>query len=262
MTNEISREFRDTPETPTEVDNRLASLASSLSLHLKAKYKRTYLPNPDGPPIPGDYVLVGYEPMVGDTWEFAGAVQAQMLPASAGDIMRWLAELDAITIKRAGDAATDMMRLKAYTTRLSAYPADVVRSALFDVKPGWKFWPAWAEIEAVCDKLVAPRRAMLEAAFNPVEPKAEKPAPNGARDDVPPMDPKRADAIMESAGFTPKRMQAVQARPMARTDAELYAEKRDERPHWTELVAPDSPEMEQLRRARSANPLMNPQAAE
>jgi hypothetical protein len=70
----------------------------------------------------------------------------------------------------------------------------------------------------------------------------------------------RTEVMLQKAGFTPKRMQALHARPMARTHDELFAERTDERLHWTETVAPDSPEMEQLRRARAANPLMNPQA--
>jgi len=66
----------------------------------------------------------------------------------------------------------------------------------------------------------------------------------------------RASRIMEMAGFTPKRIDAVRSRPMARSDAELYDENKEHRPHWTETVAPDSAEMEQLRAARAANPLM------
>jgi len=255
MTTDASRDFRGTA-TAAEVDNQLASLASSLSLSLKAKYKRTYLPNPGGSPIPGDYVLVGYEPMTGNTSDFAGAVNASMMPAKGGDIMRWLAELDAITIKRADSHATDVMRLKAYTSRLSAYPADVVHSALFDVKPGWKFWPSWAELEAACDKLVAPRQAMLAAATAPI--RADERAENPSYSDKPQnaADRARAAEIMEMAGFTSKRIDAVRSRPMARSDAELYGENKEYRPHWTETVAPDSAEMEQLRAARAANPLM------
>jgi hypothetical protein len=70
----------------------------------------------------------------------------------------------------------------------------------------------------------------------------------------------RANRIMQLAGFTPKRFEAVCSRPLASSEAELYDERSNHRPHWTETVAPDSPEMEQLRRARAANPLMNPQA--
>jgi hypothetical protein len=66
----------------------------------------------------------------------------------------------------------------------------------------------------------------------------------------------RAEVMLQKAGFTPKRMEAVRSRPMARTHDELFAERTDERLHWTETVAPDSPEMQQLRKARLANPLM------
>jgi hypothetical protein len=66
----------------------------------------------------------------------------------------------------------------------------------------------------------------------------------------------RASRFLAQAGFTPKRIEAIRSRPMARTHDELFAERADERLHWTETVAPDSPEMQQLRKARLANPLM------
>jgi hypothetical protein len=69
--------------------------------------------------------------------------------------------------------------------------------------------------------------------------------------------PDDANAIMERAGFTPKRFAQVEARPMAGSTAELEADTdRMAKPHWSELVAPDSPEMQALRAARLANPLM------
>ena len=72
-------------------------------------------------------------------------------------------------------------------------------------------------------------------------------------------DSERAKAIeaMLKAGFTDKRFDAVKRKRMARSEAELYEGGINERvPHWSEGVAADSPQMEALRKARAANPIM------
>jgi hypothetical protein len=66
----------------------------------------------------------------------------------------------------------------------------------------------------------------------------------------------RAEAFLERAGFTPKRMEAVRAYPMVRSEEELNEKISKPVPHWTETVAPDSQDMQQLRKARLANRLM------
>ena len=73
----------------------------------------------------------------------------------------WLAELSVITAKRADDVFSETLRLEAYTSRLRRYPADVAREAL--LARTWKFWPSWAELEAICDRMAAPRKAMVKA---------------------------------------------------------------------------------------------------
>jgi hypothetical protein len=87
-----------------------------------------------------------------------------MTPAPEAEIEGWLAELSTLVLKRRDDVEEGLLRLRAYTTRLQNYPADVARSAVLD-KPG-KFWPSWAELEEKCERLVAPRRAMLAALQN------------------------------------------------------------------------------------------------
>lgn len=63
--------------------------------------------------------------------------------------------------------------------------------------------------------------------------------------------------IMDRAGFTPKRLDAVRRKRMARDEAELYAADNAERPaHWTETAAPDDPRWEALEKARADNPLI------
>lgn len=87
------------------------------------------------------------------------ALAGFMTSAPKGQIEEWLAELSVITRRRQDDDITETLRLSAYSSRLSDYPADVAREAL--LKHKWLFFPAWAELQDVCDRLAAPRRAML-----------------------------------------------------------------------------------------------------
>ncbi|MGX9855797.1 hypothetical protein ACR03S_10210 [Limimaricola variabilis] len=66
-----------------------------------------------------------------------------------------------------------------------------------------------------------------------------------------------AERICASRGFTPRRFGAVAVRPMATSREELeVAAAAPPKPHWSETVAPDSADMQALRDARAANPLM------
>jgi len=62
---------------------------------------------------------------------------------------------------------------------------------------------------------------------------------------------------LQSVGFTPKRFEAVRRKPMASSEAELYAQSDlEKQPHWADVAAPDGPEMQALRKARAENTLM------
>ena len=72
-----------------------------------------------------------------------------------------------------------------------------------------------------------------------------------------PVDAAEAERIMQRAGFTAKRMEAVRRSPMANTFADAEAVfDAPRKPHWTETADPDGPDMAQLRAARAANPLI------
>lgn len=75
-----------------------------------------------------------------------------------------------------------------------------------------------------------------------------------------PPDPETAKRILEQAGFTPQRMEAMKRAPMAVTfaDAENIA-AAPARPHWTETADPNGPEIAALKAARAKNQLMNPE---
>lgn len=114
-------------------------------------------------------------------------IQKLMTPAPTGQIEAWLAELSVIAPKRVGDEFEESLRLTAYTSRLSDFPADVVRYALLE-RP-WRFWPSWAELEAACREAVSSRVAMLKA----LEASAEKPAEAKRRE---PLTAERAGEIV------------------------------------------------------------------
>ena len=63
-----------------------------------------------------------------------------------------------------------------------------------------------------------------------------------------------AAAILDRAGFTPRRMEAVRAAPMARSLDEA-AERFAPAKHWSETAAPDDPRWDVLRVSRAASGL-------
>lgn len=88
-----------------------------------------------------------------------------MTPAPISQIEFWLAELSVIVARRADDEFGEELRVSAYSSRLARYPADIVRHALLGMPH--KFWPAWSELEAVCNKMASHRRQMIAALERP-----------------------------------------------------------------------------------------------
>lgn len=77
-----------------------------------------------------------------------------------------------------------------------------------------------------------------------------------ARRPTPP-DPEAARQIMQRAGFTPQRIEAIRRAPMAMTFAEAEdIASAPKKPHWTETADPNGADMAALRAARANNPLM------
>lgn len=184
---------------------------------------------------------------VGQAEAAAEIVRKTLVPADQESVEAWLAELSVIVPRRQDDEFTETLRLEAYASRLRQYPADVAHHAVLGET--WKFWPSWNELEAVCKRLVAPRKHMLKALENPASPEKPQPEDRVTAD--------RAADILEQAGFTPKRFNMAKNNRMATTFDDLERDKTEERvPHWTETVDPNGPEMEELRKARDANPLV------
>lgn len=101
------------------------------------------------------------------------------------------------------------------------------------------------ELKPIADELARRKRA------------ADEQAEEQSRLDAARVSAETATDLMHRAGFTPKRFTDLQQRPMALTFAEAEAQADDpEASHWTTRADPSGPDMERLRAARDANPLV------
>ena len=159
--------------TPQQVNSRLVSSAHSLGVKLQEVTELKPRYSPAGAFLGNDLVRHGAWEAIGEGAATALAkVEATMIPTPDRQVEAWLAELSLITARRADTPEADELRLVAYANRLAEYPADVVRGAVLGRT--WHFWPTWAELQAECEKLIAPRRAMIAALKREAEKAAER----------------------------------------------------------------------------------------
>ena len=169
------------------MDKAALSRASQHGVELLVRYEGRYPTGANGESLPSYVVAVdcaidyrdeaGRENALADVRKF-------LTPAPVRDIEAMLAELSVIVAKRRDGEFDEMLRLEAYASRLKAYPADVVREALFGKT--WQFWPTWAELERICNAKAAPRRHMervLSTPKAPAEPE-RRPATQEERDRI------------------------------------------------------------------------------
>ncbi|MDZ7905203.1 MAG: hypothetical protein U5N55_05075 [Cypionkella sp.] len=144
-------------QAPADMDKAAVWRASSYGVTLKVNTEWRF---PEGR---ASYaVCVGCDVLPGGDRDKALAdLQNFMQPATKGQIEAWLAELSVLVVRRADDAVAEGARLSAFSKRLSAFPADIVRVALLETPH--KFWPSWVELEEICKSLAAPRVQMIAA---------------------------------------------------------------------------------------------------
>ena len=154
------------------MDKAAVSRASSHNVDLVVRYEGRYPTGPNGENLPSYTVAVACT-ITGTTQNREAALDDLlnlMRPAPIHCIEDWLAELSVISASRNREEVESALMINAYASRLSAYPADVVRDALL-VK-SWKWWPAWDELRTYCEAKAGPRRHMIAALQQP-EPDAE-----------------------------------------------------------------------------------------
>lgn len=235
--------------SPSEVDRALHSLALSHNVALRVSYDTRQTRDSAGN-VTTHFFAKGCSGsgQIEDAETVAAKIAAALEPAPVGMIEGWLAELSVIVARKKDDEFGETLRIEAYASRLRAYPADVAKDALLGRV--WRFWPSWAELADTCDSMAMERQHMLSAAYRLTKP-ARPPEPEQVNNIV-----KRETAteIMESVGFTVRRMEAVKAAPMARTMDEAEHRATSARvPHWSETATPDDPRWEILRKSRIAS---------
>jgi len=154
--------------SPADMDKAAESRALSHGVSLEVKYEGRYPRGENGEILPSYMVAVGCKIVGGDASRKAALddlVKFQT-PAPIRQIERWLAELSVLTAGRSVDDVSAELLVTAYSSRLSQYPADVVRHAL--LKHSWKWFPSWAEMEKVCKAKAGPRQHMIAALSTPV----------------------------------------------------------------------------------------------
>lgn len=137
--------------SPSEVDSRLVSSALQCGVVLKEGYEPRYQ----------QVVMTATAGSLDDIEAARVKFGHAMTPPTRDQAEAWLAELSVITARRQDDEQTEALRLAAYASRLSDYPADVARHALLGKR--WRFFPAWADLAEACDEMMVQRRRMMRA---------------------------------------------------------------------------------------------------
>lgn len=114
---------------------------------------RQYSPEPQYPPaLPQDQQAQALK-----------AVQATLSTVNGNECRKLLAEMKYLTRQKAESTEDIAAQIEIYARRLEAYPADVVRYVIKTQTDSSPWWPAWSELKARLDPLVAARKRKLTA---------------------------------------------------------------------------------------------------
>jgi len=144
-------------QAPADMDKAAVSRASQHGVGLRVKLESRY---PESGP---SYMVATACEVLPDGDHSAALTDLRnfLTPAPIRQIEAWLAELSVLVAKRQGDEMEEGLRLTAYASRLSRYPADVARAVT--IGASYKFWPTWEEMENRCEAMTSPRRVMIAA---------------------------------------------------------------------------------------------------
>lgn len=151
---------------PAEVDAALCrSLISTLGVTAVLRTEGRYPPN-----APAYRVVVGCDFAMEDPGVIPHArlkIEATMVPPTAEQAEGWLVMLQSVTAHRQDSEPTSAVAYAMYAAELRRWPADIAKSVCFkfargragQTGPNW--FPTLAEIAQECERLAAPRQAML-----------------------------------------------------------------------------------------------------
>lgn len=156
------------------------------------------------------------------------AIQNILRPCGPDHAMRALAMLRARTKARAQDEGSDAVTAVAYADWLAEYPTDTATEACEYWARGNTWWPSWAELQRVADRMVAPRLAIRKALQDALSPPPGvlylgKPAPET-----------RAERMRNSINAYLRHASPHKA---ARVERNLAAEEKREPEEWARDVA-------------------------
>ena len=146
---------------PAEVDKALqTSLLSSLGVDSRMKHEWRFPPD-----APAYKVAVGVEidaervklPMAREK------ILAAMTPPTHEQAEQWLAMLQVATAGGRKSEEGAMLTLALYAGALTKFPADVAMKACENLALRVRWFPTLGDIVAECEKLAAPRKALLGA---------------------------------------------------------------------------------------------------
>jgi hypothetical protein len=141
-----------------------------------------------------------------------------------------LGTLRSKTISRKTDDGDAHLTGRAYGEVLAVYPADVIRGACREWADGSKWWPAWAELKAECDRLCAKRLAEHRALTEALKRSQVKPAPalSARKPLATEIERRRVSVLM--------RRQAGDDRTAARFEIQLAAKEGRPPEQWAQDV--------------------------
>jgi len=145
------------------MDKAAVSRASSRGVGLRVRYESRFPRDENGNRLPSYSIAVACD-MTGTPEAAQSALDDLrnfMTPAPMRKIEEWIARVSVVTAKRRDDEFGEELRVVEYSSRLSRYPADVVKNAL--LMATYKFFPTWDELERRCEAMTAPRRCMIAA---------------------------------------------------------------------------------------------------
>ena len=95
--------------------------------------------------------------------EAIAVLEALNAPAGQSECAVELGRLTVLTKARSEDRDDTKFRLGVLADELASYPLDVVRGACRHWTKYRTFFPAWAELRALCEERVLKRRCLLSA---------------------------------------------------------------------------------------------------